>query len=368
MSAIAPKAQKKITFVLGGLVGGGAEKVASTLIKEWHLNGYEITLISRLGPEHDFFPIPEEVKRIVLGGEGESANKLIALYKNIPFVLRLRRAIKKTDNPVVISFLTKTNIHTLLATIGLSVRVIISERNDTTRQNYPNPWPQLRKWLYKYSDKVTANSDIALKGMREYVPEKKLRYVPNPVFIPRENASPHISGLILNVGRLVPQKAQHLLLEAFSKLDENEKKQWKCAILGDGDEKENLKKQAYRLDISDMVELPGLVLNPSDYYKVAGIFVLTSEYEGTPNVLLEAMAHGLPVIVSDCLPGALEFIREGENGFVFKAGDSDDLCAKIKKLIENPDLRKRMGANAVENVSHLSTDKVIKVWDEIIQG
>jgi GalNAc-alpha-(1->4)-GalNAc-alpha-(1->3)-diNAcBac-PP-undecaprenol alpha-1,4-N-acetyl-D-galactosaminyltransferase len=360
--------EKKITFVLGGLVGGGAEKVASILIGEWYSRGYEITLITRLGTEEDFFRVPSGINRIVLGGEGESANKFIALFKNIPYIWKLRDAIKQIDSPVLISFLTKSNIHTLLATIGLGVRVIISERNDTTRQIYPWPWPLLRKWLYTYSNKVTANSNIALNGMKEYVPVNKLHYIPNPVFIPNEKALPHKSKLILNVGRLVPQKAQSILFEGFSKLDKSLRNEWRCEVLGDGEERINLESKIRQLQISENTELHGLVSNPSDYYKRAGIFVLPSEYEGTPNVLLEAMAHGLPCIVSDCLPGALEYITNGENGFTFKAGDANDLSLKIEVLIKDPDLRKRMGKKSVERVEHLSVENVLQIWEKIIQS
>ena len=357
---------KKITFILGGLVGGGAEKVASTLINELHSSGSEITLISRLEPEMDFFVIPAGVKRIVLGGEGESTNKLTALFKNLLFIWKLRRAIKKADNPVVVSFLTKTNIHTLLATIGLGIRVIISERNDTTRQNHPSPWPQLRRWLYKYSDLVTANSKNALQGMKEYVPEDRLRYVPNPVCMANKKASPHKSRLILNVGRLVPQKAQHILLEAFYKLDKSVRSDWRCEILGDGEEKENLELLIQKLQIAQETEVHGVVSYPSSYYEKAAIFILCSKYEGTPNALLEAMAHGLPVIVSNSLPGAMEYITSGENGYTFIAGDSDDLSLKIRELIINPDLRKKMGEQAIGCVEHLSVDKVMRVWEKVL--
>jgi len=358
--------QKKIVFVLGGLAGGGAERVASRLIYYWHSHGYDIALISRRGPENDFFEIPDEIERYNLGGEGASANKIFALFKNIPFVFRLRKAIKKSGADVVVAFLTKTNIHTILASAGLGIRVVISERNDTTRQDYPWPWPTLRKWVYKYADVVTANSKIALDGMKGYVPDHKLEFVPNPAIFPENAATPGQSNMILNVGRLVPQKCQGLILEAFSKLPDEHRKSWTCEILGDGEEKENLIRIAETSGISDCVKLHGLVKDPSHYYQKAGIFILASEYEGTPNVLLEAMAHGLPSIVSDSLPGALEYIQEGENGMIYKAGDSDDLCAKLRELIRNAGLRKKMGEKAVDGVRHLSLERVMNVWGKMI--
>ena len=357
-----------LAFVLGGLNYGGAERVASHLIRKWQEQGRHLTLISRRGPENDFYSLPDGIPRRDLGGEGPSANKITALLKNLPYIFRLRRAIKSTEATVVLSFLTKTNIHTILACIGLGKKVVISERNDTTRQNYPWPWPLLRKWVYRFADIVTANSEIALAGMKEYVPHQKLILVHNPVEMPVSTAEPEKSKMILNVGRLVPQKAQHLLLEAFARLDDGQKKDWGVEFLGDGPELNRLKEAARELAISGQVTFRGLVKNPSETYKRAAIFVLCSEYEGTPNALLEAMSFGLPSVVSDSLPGAIEQIEHGENGWIFHFGDPDDLAGRLKRLLEAPELRSAMGLKARRKVQKYSADHVVQDWNQILDG
>lgn len=358
---------KSLVFVLGGLNYGGAERVASHLLNYWEKNGWDITLICRRGPENDFYSIPENLRRINLGGEGPSANKVVALLKNVPYVWQLRKALKKTDSPFVISFLTKTNIHTILACIGLKKKLIISERNDTTRQNYPRPWPLLRRVLYRFADIVTANSTIAVDGMKGYVPEKKLTVIPNPVYIPNEKATPEQSTVILNVGRLVPQKAQHLVIEAFSVMDRSMIENWCFEILGDGGEEKKLADLAKELHVSEYVKFHGLVNNPHSYYLNAGIFVLPSKYEGTPNALLEAMSYGLPCIVSDSLPGALEIINDGKNGFVFSFGNTEELAQKIECLIKSPQTRKKMGVQAREDVKKFSPENVMPLWNKLIR-
>jgi glycosyltransferase involved in cell wall biosynthesis len=342
--------------------------VASHLIRKWNEQGRHITLISRRGPENDFYSLPGGLPRRNLGGEGPSANKLTALLKNVPYIFRLRRAIKSSEATVVLSFLTKANIHTILACIGLEKKVVISERNDTTRQNYPWPWPLLRKWVYRFADIVTANSEIALAGMREYVPKQKLVLVHNPVEIPESTAEPEKSKVILNVGRLVPQKAQHLLLEAFSRLDDRLKKEWSVEFLGDGPELTRLKEVARESAISGQVKFRGLVKNPSESYKRAAIFVLCSEYEGTSNALLEAMSFGLPPVVSDSLPGAVEQIEHGKNGLIFHFGEPEDLAVRLKRLLEAPQLRSEMGLKARRKVQTYSVDKVIQDWNQILDG
>lgn len=362
------KYDNELTFLLGGLQGGGAERVAVLLIEEWLKKGISINLITMRGPDKDVHPMPKGIKRIILGGEGESKNKITALFKNFVYLFKVRKAIKETGGNTVISFLTRANIYAIIACFGLRKHVVISERNDTTKQPLEWPWKKLRKNLYKYADVVTANSNIALESMKKYVPESKLKLVPNPVHIPdfESISNPEKSKVILNVARLTAHKRQSLLLDAVSILQDSFK-QWTLVILGEGEERSNLEEQAGTLNIDHQVTMPGFVQNVSEYYKNAAMFVLTSEYEGTPNVLLEAMAHGLPCIVSDSLPGAMEFVENGVTGLVFKSGDSEDLARKLILLIENPKLRIQFGQAVHNRVREFAPKKVAKIWEKILQ-
>lgn len=358
--------RKSVVFVLGGLVSGGAERVASHLINYWHQKGVDVTLIVGHGQSEDFYSIPREINRIVVSNGSPSNNKLIALLKNIPIVWRLRQALKKTDSSTVISFLTRTNIYTILASFGLRKRVIISERNDTTREEHSWPWPKLRRMLYNYADVVTANSDIALSGMKEYVNREKLTIVPNPVYLPDRQSDPSRSRMIINVGRLVPQKAQYLLIEAFAMIDGKKREDWTVHILGDGEEETKLKKLTKQKDLAHQINFLGVVKNIEREYQKAGIFVLSSRYEGTPNALLEAMSFGLPCIISDSIPGADNLIEDGKTGLIFISGNAEDLAEKIFTLMDNPKYRQQLGANARKRVEMYSPENVMPVWDELL--
>lgn len=357
-----------VGFVLGGLVSGGAERVASHLIHYWHQQGIEVTLIVGHDESGDFYSVPADLKRIIVSNGSPSNNKLIALLKNIPIVWNLRRALKKTEAQTVISFLTRTNIYTILASIGLKKRVIISERNDTTREEHPWPWPQLRKMLYNYADVVTANSGIALSGMKEYVDGEKLTIVPNPVYLPDKKAVPSGSKTIINVGRLVPQKAQHLLIEALALIEEKRRNGWILNILGVGEEEKKLKNIAAEKRLADNVNFCGLVKDIEREYQKAGIFVLSSIYEGTPNALLEAMSFGLPCIISDTIPGAENLIEDEKTGLFFSSGSAEDLAEKILKLMDNPEYRQQLGTNARNRVKIYSPENVMPVWDKLVMG
>lgn len=361
------KSNKSVIFVLGGITSGGAERVASRLMQYWTDKDWDITLIAGNKPEDDFYQLPGKVKRIVINTGSPSSNKIVALMKNLPYVWRLRKALKKNKAPNVISFLTRTNIHAILACLGLKKHLIISERNDTTREIHPWPWPTLRKVLYRFADVVTANSEIALSGMKKYVPDEKLKIVRNPVFIPEEKAEPQQSTMILNVGRLVPQKAQHLIIEALSHIGREDMKGWSLYILGEGEERERLQKLAEQKGLADRTHLQGLVENPGSYYVSSGIFVLSSAYEGTPNALLEAMSFGLPCIISDTLPGAMELIENDESGLVFSTGDAGDLAEKLVILMTNPGERTRLGQNARRQVKKLAPEYVIPAWEKLLK-
>lgn len=357
---------KSIVFVMGGITSGGAERVASRLMHYWTDKGWDITLIVGNKPEDDFYELPKNMKRIVINTGSPSSNKVVGLMKNAPYVWRLRKALKNLDSPNILSFLTRTNIHTILACMGLKKRVIISERNDTTREDHLWPWPILRKILYRLADVVTANSEIALAGMKEYVALNKLKIVPNPITIPEDIANPSEFKSILNVGRLVYQKAQHLLIEAVSLINKEKLNGWELNILGIGEEEENLKKLTAEKELCDMVTFHGWVSDIPKMYQKAGIFVLTSRYEGTPNAMLEAMSYGLPCIISDTLPGAIELIEDGKTGLVYSSGDVEDLADKMILLMGNPDLRTKLGKNARERIRPYALENVIPIWESLI--
>jgi glycosyltransferase involved in cell wall biosynthesis len=358
---------KSITFILGGLTGGGAERVAVHLMNLWVEKGYRVSLVSMRDETKDAFSLSEKIDRVVLGGEGESSNKFIGLIKNIFYVLKLRNAIKDRNTDFVISFLTRANIYAILACIGLQNKVIVSERNDISRQPLRWPWPFLRSWLYKYADIVTANSKASVQSLEVYIPTSKLSYIPNPVIIPSRCATPENSSTILNVARLSGHKRQLDIIEALSQFKESNS-EWTLNILGEGDERKRLLKAIEEKDLEGRVFLPGFVEEISKYYASAAIFVMPSQYEGTPNALLEAMSYAIPAIVSDSLPGAMELIENHKTGLIYKSGNVEDLADNLNLLMSNSNLRKSLGKAAREHVKRYSPENVLAIWDELLKS
>ena len=202
--------------------------------------------------------------------------------------------------------------------------------------------------------------------MESFVPSSKLFFVPNPVNIPCLSACEmRRYKVILNVGRLAGQKAQDVLLDAYAKVVAREP-EWKLVIAGEGDDKEKLQEQASALKLMDHIDWVDWTPEIERYYQRAGIFVLPSRYEGTPNALLEAMSFGLPSIVSDGSPGPLEHIVDGENGLVVPVEDEKRLAEAILKLTESEELRNRLGAAARVTMEEFSQDAVHGEWMRVL--
>ena len=216
--------------------------------------------------------------------------------KNIARIRKLRSAVIAKKPKTVISFLGRTNIQTLIALHDRSFKLIISERNDPSKQRLSPPWQQMRKCLYQSADVVTANSKGAIESMRTFVPDEKLLFIPNPVNSCTSNATNgKRKKSILSVGRLVEQKGIDVLIKAFSVISDR-LPAWHLEIIGDGELKSELYELAKQSKILPNTSFRGYQPNISPFYLQASIFVLPSRYEGTPNVLLEAMSCGLRMI------------------------------------------------------------------------
>lgn len=358
---------RDIAFVLEeGFKGGGAERVALHLISFWVSQGRTIRLITTTGSDEDFYAMPKGVERITLPAiRAAPGSRGATLVINIWRTLALRAVLKAVPSPVIISFLTVPNIRTIVASFGLGKRVVVSERNDTSRQRHHWLWTSLRRSCYRFADVVTANSSVALDAMARYVDSTKLALVPNPVIVPAESAHPGSSQMVLTVGRLSAPKNQQFLIAAFAGTG-GDRGEWSLEICGGGPEEAYLHGVIQELGLESKVVLHGQVVRPDPYYQAAGMFVLTSIYEGTPNVLLEAMAYGLPCIVPDNLTGALAYIDEGVTGLVYDHGDGSDLTRKMSVLMGDPEMRAKLGAAARERVRDCSIDRVAGVWDALL--
>ena len=355
-----------VALVIGDLRGGGTQRVLTRLANDWATRGLRICVITLAGSAGDKYELHPAVNRVALNSVGASRTKIVALISNARRLFRLRRALRLTNAPVIVSFLTATNVLTILAAAGLAARVVVSERNDPEKQQLRWPWPLLRRWSYAYAHVVTANTSGALEWLHSFVPASKLLLVPNPVSQPAVAiCQDDQKKVILHIGRLCHQKAQDILLKAYAEVIDNAP-DWRLTIVGDGPEKAQLYELASVLGIADRVHWIEWTDDVDSLYLTSSIFVLPSRFEGTPNVLLEAMSHGLPAVVTNASPGPLEYVIDQENGLVVQPGNVDDLARALARLAESHELRNRLGKAAFQKVNQLTGADTQAAWESVL--
>jgi len=366
MTSVQPAA---VMLVIADMGSGGAQHVVSQLANHWVKQGRRVSLLTFTDRQRDFFKVDDQVQRISIDGIKESRSFGQRIRHNVSRIREIRRALRAFSGRTVIGFIAPMNILLILASIGLPLRVIISERNDPARQRFGLFWELLRKLTYRYADVVSANSLAALTTLRGYVPEDRLVYLPNPLRQPTSPTGPVIvrEPLILHVGRLHRQKGQDLLFRAFARVA-HELPGWRLCLVGEGDEQSRLQKLAESLSVADRVVFAGRIEDPFPWYRRASIFAFPSRWEGTPNALIEAMSCGLPVVVSDAAPSVLELVGQEREGLVARAEDESALAEAISRLARDEPLRRRLGEQASRQTRQFDPEVSLRSWDQVVWG
>ncbi len=360
----------RITLVISTFDIGGAQRVLSLMANYWASQRHEVTLISLSPQSEDWFELHPLVKRVPLNLLAASSHLGQALVKNAMRVLRLRGELTNSSPDVVISFMDTTNVLTLLASRGVSVPVIISERNDPYRHSMGSVWDTLRSLLYRYADALVVQTS-ALRGWAgEKAGDERVHIIPNPINpVPTNSAKQaRCRGSVHTVvamGRLVRQKGFDLLIEAFARCGRRHP-EWSLVILGEGKERSNLESLIVELGLQDSVQLAGKVSCPSQILSQADLFVLSSRFEGFPNSLIEAMANKLAVISTDCPNGPRDIIRDGVDGLLVSPEDIHALARGMERLMADPAERQRLGDRAGEVLERFSIGKIMSLWDALV--
>jgi len=346
----------KICFVIYSLGNGGAERVLST-ISNYFINKYEITIIT-FNNEESFYKLDEKIKIVSLNSGNNSKNIFDAIKNNIKTIINLTKTIKSVDSDVVISFMTTSNILSILACKILNKPIIISER---TNYDFLSSkiWKKIRKIVYPFCNHLVVQSNYDLK---KYDFVKNVSIIENPLFIYRFKKQEKRKNYFLSVGRLDKVKGFDMLIEAYSKFNTS----WKLKIVGEGNERESLEEQIERLGLSDKVELLGRKNDVEKYYYESGVFILSSRMEGYPNALVEAMACGCPCISFDCKTGPISIIENYINGILIENENIEKLSEAMNKLSLNAENRQKLSQKALEIREKLNIKKVSEKWEYII--
>lgn len=348
---------KRYLFFIGTLCNGGAERVVSILASRMAKQGMDVEILTY----YDMPPSYEIDKRVKL-----SAVETLSGKKNKLANLLWLRGYFKDHAKVIISFLAPFNMMAIAANMGTKIPILVADRNDPTRVPSNPVLSKLRDFLYPFATGIVVQTEKN-KGYFSKAVQKKSRVIYNPVDL-KDYAgiarNLEKEKKIVTAGRLMPQKNQRMMIEAFAGLLKIHP-DYELVIFGEGPGRGELEALADTLGIKDHVSLPGNVTDIYDRIKSAEIFVLSSDYEGMPNALIEAMCLGMPCI-STRVSGATDLITDHENGLLTETGDREALEKAMGELVENKELAETLAENAAKLNGKLKVSEIMQQWIDFI--
>lgn len=352
----------KIIFVVSALHGGGAERVIATLANTFSRRGDDVIILMIAGTEQ-VYRIEKAVKVISIGNASHG-NPMVQLKR---FFL-MRRFFKDHSDYRIVSFSTRINLFAILASFGLKNRVIVSERNDPEKYNHKI----LRDFVYLFGKDFVFQTEDAKNCFSDRICRRSA-VIPNPLRkdLPEpleEDLNNSREKKIAAAGRLEEQKNHMLLLEAFAGFHKNYP-EWELHIFGQGTLEQELKKRTKELEIGGCVVFEGFQRDILEQIKAYGMYVLSSDYEGISNSLMEAMAMGLPCISTDCpIGGSALCIENGKNGLLTPVRDAGALQKAMERLAGDGTFAERLGRNAIEVRETFAEQKIADQWHDYIGG
>ena len=332
-----------VALFIGSLGGGGAERVMVDIGRGLARRGVSVDLvvIRAEGPYLDM--VPEEVRLMDL----KSRRAATCLVKLVRYLRQERplALLATMETPMLVSLIAKI-------TLARSVWVILRQANTFSvifeHASFKDRLiMRMLKLLMPSADAVVANSLGAAEDLRRSVPRIAVRVqtVRNPVVTPElvDQAGVPVEHpwfedkgvpVVLSVGRLVPLKDHATLLRAFARVVRLQPA--RLVILGEGPERGRLLRLAEELGVSEHVDLPGFKVNPFAYMSKARLMVHSSKYEGFPNVLVQAMACGTPVVSTDCDHGPREILEDGKWGRLVPVGNAEALAEAMIETLRDP--------------------------------
>ena len=321
-------------------------------------NGYDTTLVTSFRDTREY-PLAPTVRRLTLE---ETEIKQSRIKRNLSRIKKLRALCKSEKPDILISFMEEPNFRAILATRGLPVKTLVSVRNDPNKEYAGKLGWFVGKVLLPMADGCVFQTSDAQKWFPERL-QKKSRIIYNAVkedFYQVERTP--VRGEIVTCGRLTEQKNHKLLINAFAEVQ----KIYPYATLkiyGEGALREELQDQINTLDLNEKVFLMGATNNVAKALQTADLFVLSSDYEGMPNALMEAMAAGVPCISTDCpCGGPRELFAEELADKLVQCGNVEELAEKICIALEAAE----NGMKEKNRAEIFKPDRVNQTWKNYI--
>lgn len=351
-----------VLFYINAINGGGAERVMVNLANQFSGCSYNVLLVTSYCAEGEY-KLGETVKRLSLENIEIKQSRFM---RNLSRIQKLRRICKKEKPDIVVTFMSESNFRGLIATKGLKVKNIISVRNVPEREYAGRIRTIVAKHLLPCSDGCVFQTEDAKRWFPKKLRDKSM-VIPNavnPAFYGVKRTP--VEKRIVSCGRLTAQKNQALLIQAFAKAEKNIPGA-QLFIYGQGELENALKQLVRELGMSGKVFLKGQTNDVAAAIKCADLFVLSSDYEGMPNALMEAMAVGIPCISTDCpCGGPKELIRDGVDGLLVPVGDEKKMGEAMLRVLSDKKFKETMGMNASIRAQMFEPGRIFGEWKNYI--
>lgn len=350
----------KIMFCIGSLSKGGAERVVCNLSNSL-IDENEVSIVTTIKCESEY-TLNSKINLLSLD---ESTNISNFVKKNILRLKRLKQIINTEKPDVILSFLPEPSYRTLL--VAKNIPVIVSVRNDP-KVEYKNFINKLvMKCLYRKASGFVFQTNEAKEYFSKKIQDRSV-VIANPVddvfFETKKGKS---KDIIVTVGRLTPQKNHKMLIEAFSEIVKKYPN-YKLQIYGTGPMEDELNALISSLNLNKNVVLCGTTTEVYNVLKDKKMFVLSSDYEGMPNALMEALTVGLPCVSTDCpCGGPNELIKNNKNGILVPVNDKEKLIKAIEKLIKDEKLCSKLSVHAKENSLKYKNGVITNKWYKYVK-
>ncbi|MGO4925512.1 glycosyltransferase [Streptococcus alactolyticus] len=353
---------KKVLFLIDKFHYSGAAKAMQLVSNGLAETGEFRIAIAAFIESKPAYDVNDSIE--ILVGPKRSSNKVLKYFSPI-FVVR--DFIKKEKPDCVVAFLNNASFYVLMARLGLKSKVIVCERCD--------PYNEVTKSL-SFMRRFFPLADGAvfqLKGAQQYYKKllNKSVVIPNIVElenleIPAKKFAERENEINVFTRLEIKQKRQDVLLKAFQ-IIHGSHPEVTLNIYGDGPDRTELEKLAAELKLTESVKFKGVTKEANKILSRSKMTILTSDYEGIPNGVIEALAIGIPVVSTNTSPGGAELLIEnGVNGYIVPTGDYEGIAQAAIKLLDNPDIADMFSDNSVESVKRFTKEKIVPLWKDYL--
>lgn len=362
------KGRKKVVFLFRDMGTGGAQKIEAFVANTLYEEDYEVIAVNMASTACSVNIDPNiRIVDVIYDGVAQCQNKWLRKAYQLVYLLKLKKTLLSLQPDIVCAFLSDVVRIAILAIGNHKIPVIGSERGD--------PYKFTKKQFLNYKKAYTKCNSVVFQ--LENVAKKydlpssvNQKVIPNPC-IPRKKAYAARSAtpdkVIISAGRLAEQKRFDLLIDAFALVHERFP-EYKLHIYGDGPLKEQLRLQAKEYSVESAIVFEGDVDDVFAVATNAEFFVLSSDFEGIPNVLIEAMATGIPCISTDCSPGGARYLlKDGERGLIVPRNDKEKLAEAMMQYIGDPQLGKLHSEKGLCAIDEFAPQTIKKMWLEIFE-